>query len=114
MFSDRRGLDPDGQRRQAVTDSCASARECILTHIHAEVQLRHPLFFLCAQYDPACSLIRLLPVMRLPPAFRELHIGKYRSKGRVLRRTRIDAEPDLPLSFVHMADPHLAECGPVR
>lgn len=80
---------------------------------------------MCTSYSPAGSsagtflaaadsFIRLLSVMRLPPAFCDLHIGKYRFKGRVLRRTCVDAEPDLPVSLMHMADPHLAERDPVR
>ena len=51
--------------------------------------------------------------MGLPLALCQLHMRKHCPEGGVLRRTGIDAEPDLFLAFVHMADAHLPEMDPV-
>ena len=53
------------------------------------------------------SAVRLLSVMCFPGAFCQLHMAENRCEGGILRRTGIDAEPDLFVSFSHMTDPHL-------
>ena len=45
--------------------------------------------------------------MRKPRALRNLHIRKDRRERRILRRTSIYTETDLPRSLVHVADAHL-------
>ena len=62
-------------------------------------------YFICASN----FVIRLLPVVGQPFAVRNVHMGKRRLKGRILRAAGVHAESDLIGRLPHMADAHLRE-----
>ena len=60
-------------------------------------------FYICL------SFVRLLTVMGQPFAFGQLHIGKDRLEGGILRGAGIDAEADFAPPLPYMANTHLGE-----
>ena len=58
--------------------------------------------------------VRRLSIMCQPPAFGQLHLGKYSAEGRILGAAGINAEADFLLRFVQMTDAHLLEHHAVR
>ena len=50
-----------------------------------------------------------MSVVREPFAFRQLHLREHRAKRGILRAASVNAEPDLPLCFRKVANPHLVK-----
>ena len=69
----------------------------------------HVIFLAATGFLSSDIFVRGLSVVRHPFAVRQFHIGKNRPEGGVLRAAGVDAERNLSLCLIQVADTHLME-----